>query len=90
VCKQRSSLNAYNDNEFFTYYNRNLPIIASVSSLSLSANANDRLDRLTDKADCGNRMMYDVNATSSKEALISNIGSKRYFISYKVIFGFFI
>jgi len=90
VCKQRSSLNAYNDNEFFTYYNRNLPIIASVSSLSLSANANDRLDRLTDKADSGNRMMYDVNATSSKEALISNIGSKRYFISYKVIFGFFI
>ena len=71
VCKQRSSLNAYNDNEFFTYYNRNLPIVASVSSLSLSANANERIDRITDKNVSSNQMIYDVNGTGSKEALIN-------------------
>ena len=79
VCKQRSSLNAFNDNEFFTYYNRNLPIIASVSSLSLSANANDRLDRITDKSSSSIQMIYDVNATSSKEALINQSVQKNRF-----------
>lgn len=35
-CKQRAKISFYNENEFFTYYNKNLPIIASVSSFSLT------------------------------------------------------
>lgn len=35
-CKQRARLNYYNENEFFTYYNKKLPIISSVSSFSLT------------------------------------------------------
>ena len=72
VCKQRSSLNAYNDNEFFTYYNRNLPIVASVSSFSLTGNTKDRIDRMVDKSITNSRFIYDVNPVGSKEALLSN------------------
>jgi hypothetical protein len=35
-CKQREKLNNYNENECFTYYNKHLPIISSVSSFSLT------------------------------------------------------
>ena len=35
-CKQRSRLSYFNENEFFTYYNKNIPVIASVSSFSLT------------------------------------------------------
>jgi hypothetical protein len=34
-CKQRQRLASFNDNEFFTYYNKHMPVIASISSLSL-------------------------------------------------------
>jgi hypothetical protein len=36
-CKQRERLNNYNENECFTYYNKHLPIISSVSSFSLTS-----------------------------------------------------
>lgn len=34
--KQRARLSLFSENEFFTYYNRNIPTIASVSSFSLT------------------------------------------------------
>jgi hypothetical protein len=37
-CKQRARLNYFSENEFFTYYNKNAPVIASVSSFSLTPN----------------------------------------------------
>jgi hypothetical protein len=50
-CKQRARLNAYNDNEFFTYYNKNLPVIASVSSFSLTNDTPNGLDDLNPQND---------------------------------------
>lgn len=61
-CKQRSQLNYYNENEFFTYYNKNLPIIASVSSFSLATSPNV-LDNFFNSN--GNKAMTNVNSTSS-------------------------
>ena len=72
VCKQRSSLNAYKDNEFFTYYNKNLPIIASVSSFSLNATAKDKLDRIVDRTVGNGRSIYDRHLTGSKELLLNH------------------
>lgn len=40
-CKQRARLSYFNENEFFTYYKKNAPVIASVSSFSLTNNGNN-------------------------------------------------